>query len=105
MTDTAIAASANLAGERGAFDMCHIDEIMKRPSLRPTRRKRRRSGQGKGPAQLPAPDHRPTGTLSTMLGISGGIEPIYANFYERKTESLHGTDVYYKSIRPSSNDT
>ena len=38
----------------------------------------------------------PTGTLSTMLGISGGIEPIYANYYERKTESLHGSDVYYK---------
>ena len=31
-----------------------------------------------------------------MLGISGGIEPVYANYYERKTESLHGTDVYYK---------
>lgn len=42
----------------------------------------------------------PTGTLSTMLGISGGIEPIYANFYERKTESLHGTDVYYKVYTP-----
>ena len=38
----------------------------------------------------------PTGTLSTMLGISGGIEPIYAIYYERKTESLHGKDVYYK---------
>ena len=31
-----------------------------------------------------------------MLGISGGIEPIYANYYERKTESLHGEDVYYR---------
>lgn len=31
-----------------------------------------------------------------QLGISGGIEPIYANYYMRKTESLHGTDVYYK---------
>lgn len=38
----------------------------------------------------------PTGTLSTMLGISGGIEPIFANSYTRKTESLHGEDVYYK---------
>ena len=38
----------------------------------------------------------PTGTLSTMLGVSGGIEPIFANYYERKTESLHGKDVYYK---------
>ena len=42
----------------------------------------------------------PTGTLSTMLGISGGIEPIFANYYERKTESLHGEDVYYKVYTP-----
>jgi len=42
----------------------------------------------------------PTGTLSTMLGISGGIEPVYANYYERKTESLHGKDVYYKVYTP-----
>ena len=31
-----------------------------------------------------------------MLGISGGIEPVFANYYERKTESLYGSDVYYK---------
>lgn len=42
----------------------------------------------------------PTGTLSTMLGISGGIEPIYANYYTRKTQSLHGEDVYYKVYTP-----
>ena len=42
----------------------------------------------------------PTGTLSTMLGVSGGIEPIFANYYERKTESLHGEDVYYKVYTP-----
>ena len=42
----------------------------------------------------------PTGSLSTMLGISGGIEPIYANYYERKTESLHGHDEYYKVYTP-----
>lgn len=42
----------------------------------------------------------PTGTLSTMLGISGGIEPIFANYYERKTESLHGHDEYYKIYTP-----
>lgn len=42
----------------------------------------------------------PTGTLSTMLGISGGIEPIFANSYTRKTESLHGKDVYYKVYTP-----
>lgn len=42
----------------------------------------------------------PTGTLSSMLGVSGGIEPIYANYYERKTESLHGHDKYYKVYTP-----
>lgn len=42
----------------------------------------------------------PTGTLSTMLGVSGGVEPIFANYYERKTESLHGEDVYYKVYTP-----
>ena len=42
----------------------------------------------------------PTGTLSTMLGISGGIEPIFSLSYTRKTESLHGEDVYYKVFTP-----
>lgn len=42
----------------------------------------------------------PTGTLSTMIGVSGGIEPIFANSYTRKTESLYGKDVYYKVYTP-----
>ena len=42
----------------------------------------------------------PTGTLSTMLGISGGIEPIFATHYTRKTESLHSQDKYYKVYTP-----
>ena len=42
----------------------------------------------------------PTGTLSTMLGISGGIEPIYNVSYTRRTESLHGKDVEYKVYTP-----
>lgn len=42
----------------------------------------------------------PTGTLSTMLGISGGIEPIFANSYTRRTESLHNQEVTYKVYTP-----
>lgn len=37
----------------------------------------------------------PTGTISTMLGISGGMEPVFATHYRRRTESLHGCDRYY----------
>lgn len=42
----------------------------------------------------------PTGSLSTMLGVSGGIEPIFANYYTRKTESLKGHNEYYKVYTP-----
>nr|DAZ81235.1 MAG TPA: ribonucleoside-diphosphate reductase, adenosylcobalamin-dependent [Caudoviricetes sp.] len=42
----------------------------------------------------------PTGSLSTMFGVSGGIEPIFANYYTRKTESLKGHDEYYKVYTP-----
>ena len=42
----------------------------------------------------------PTGSLSTMLGITGGIEPIYNTKYWRKTESLHGKDKYYEVLTP-----
>lgn len=42
----------------------------------------------------------PTGSLSTMIGVSGGVEPIFANYYMRKTQSLHGEDVFYKVYTP-----
>lgn len=37
----------------------------------------------------------PTGSLSTMLNISGGIEPIFDLYYKRKTETLNDEDKYY----------
>lgn len=42
----------------------------------------------------------PTGSISTMLGISGGIEPMFNISYTRKTETLHSQDVYYKVYTP-----
>jgi len=39
----------------------------------------------------------PTGSLSTMLGVSGGIEPIFSLKMWRKTESLNGgKETYYE---------
>ena len=42
----------------------------------------------------------PTGSISTMLGVSGGIEPIFANKYTRITKSLHGHDEAYEVYTP-----
>lgn len=42
----------------------------------------------------------PTGSISTMLGVSGGVEPIFATHYTRKTQSLHGEDAYYNVYTP-----
>ncbi|WFA08662.1 adenosylcobalamin-dependent ribonucleoside-diphosphate reductase [Tissierella sp. Yu-01] len=38
----------------------------------------------------------PTGSISTLLGCSNGVEPIFQIAYTRKSESLHHEDTYYK---------
>lgn len=42
----------------------------------------------------------PTGTLSSMIGVSGGIEPIFANYYDRRTESLHDEEKIFRIWTP-----
>lgn len=42
----------------------------------------------------------PTGSISTMLGISGGIEPIFAKSYNRRTISLNEEETTYKVYTP-----
>ena len=37
----------------------------------------------------------PTGTISTMLGVSGGVEPLFDVEFTRTTKSLHGEDKTY----------
>jgi len=97
MADTAVAESAELAGRAGAYPRCSPENILSTPFLlanttEQTRELVRKYGLRNSQLLTIAP----AGTISTMLGISGGIEPIYANYYQRKTQSLHGHDVFYK---------
>ena len=100
MADTAISTSALLAKEESAYPKYNQKVLESKYFKYNTSDDTRNLVKKYGLRNSQLLTIAPTGTLSTMLGISGGIEPIYANFYERKTESLHGTDVYYKVYTP-----
>ena len=42
----------------------------------------------------------PTGSISNLCEVSGGIEPIFKTSYIRKTESLHNEEKEYKVFTP-----
>lgn len=101
LADTSMRESALLAKELGAYPKCKKElvlesEFVKNNATEETKKLIKEYGLRNSQLLTIAP----TGSLSTMLGISGGIEPIFANSYTRKTESLHGEDVYYKVYTP-----
>lgn len=101
MIDKAIYSSALLSKDLGTFPKYDKDNIMTSDFFienATEETKEMVSKYGLHNSQLLT--IAPTGSISTMLGVSGGIEPIFANHYIRKTESLHGKDVYYKIFTP-----
>lgn len=97
MADMAIYKSACLAERYGTYPKFNRKAVDNSPYYKANTAidtMKRVNGYGLRNSQLLT--IAPTGTLSTMIGVSGGIEPIFANSYTRKTESLHGKDVYYK---------
>lgn len=100
MANTAISASAELAYGKGAYPKYKLCVTKSKFFLKNTSENTKDKVRICGLRNSQLLTTAPTGTLSSMLGISGGIEPIYANYYERKTESLHGHDEYYKVYTP-----
>ena len=100
MANHAMYVSANLACEKGPYPK-YANNVINTPFFRAnadTLTKNMVENYGLRNSQLLT--IAPTGTISTMLGISGGIEPIFAKSYKRKTESLHETTQYYDVLTP-----
>lgn len=101
MANSALKASALLAKEYGAYP-CYSDKIMESEFFKNNADDELIdlvSNYGLRNSQVLTV--APCGSISSMLGVSGGIEPIYANSYTMKTESLHKEgDVSYKMYTP-----
>ena len=101
LANESLKASALLAKEHGAYPKYDKDAILKSSFLRENATAGTISLiQTYGLRNSQILTIAPTGTLSTMLGISGGIEPVFSYSYTRKTQSLHGEDVFYKVFTP-----
>lgn len=96
MSDKVMYYSAMLAKEHGAYPKCNKELLLSNNFLlynASNETKMAVAEYGLRNSQLLT--IAPTGSISTMIGVSGGIEPFFAFHYTRKTESLHGKDVYY----------
>ena len=101
MADTAIGTSAYLARDEKPYNKFKPEALDKNlyfieNTSEATKRAVKRFGLRNSQLLTIAP----TGSISTMLGVSGGIEPIFDTCYTRKTESLHGHDQYYQVYTP-----
>lgn len=97
LANEALRQSALLAKEQGTFPLYKAEAVLKSPYLLSNadadvleliKQYGLRNSQ-----LLTIP---PTGSISTLIGCSNGVEPIFQNSYTRKSESLHHEDTYYK---------
>ncbi len=100
LVDTALDASARLAGETQRFprwsDRVMDSSFLKCNATPDTMERITRHGLRNSQLLTIAP----TGSISTMLGVSGGIEPVFAKSYTRVTKSLECGEKAYRVYTP-----
>ena len=94
---TAVETSLHLAKIQGCYPECDKDKLVESSFIQalhlPTKTLKDIRKYGLFNSQLLT--CAPTGSISTMLQISGGIEPIFAMKYTRTTKSLDNKDTVY----------
>ena len=94
MNEAGINASVELAVEKGSFPKFDADKILKSKFMQHMSQAAKCNvTAGLRNSQLFT--IAPTGTISTMLGVSGGVEPLFDVEFTRTTKSLHGEDKTY----------
>jgi len=105
MADTAIMQSSLLAKDYGIFPKYKKECILNSPYfIENTTQQTKALVEKYGLRNSQLLTIAPTGSISTMLGVSGGLEPIFMISYTRKTETLHDGDTYYKVYTPIAKD-
>ena len=99
MNEAGINTSVDLAVKKGSFPKFDADKILKSKFMEHMSQATKCNvTAGLRNSQLFT--IAPTGTISTMLGVSGGVEPLFDIEFTRTTKSLHGEDVTYKVKMP-----
>ncbi|MGO1469910.1 MAG: adenosylcobalamin-dependent ribonucleoside-diphosphate reductase [Tissierella sp.] len=97
----ALRQSSNMAKEDGPFPNFRKEKVLESPFLRANADEdvlELIEEHGLRNSQLLTIP--PTGSISTLIGCSNGLEPIFQVSYTRKSESLHHEDTYYKVFTP-----
>lgn len=98
----ALQESARLAGEEGSFPAYKEEAVLKSDFLNTVANKETLDmikEYGLRNSQILT--IAPTGSISTLIGASNGVEPIFQVSYTRKTESINqGQETYYRVITP-----
>jgi len=101
MANAALQESAIRAGQLGTYPAYNWEYVKKSPYLKAIATPETWALIKKyGLRNAEVLSIAPTGSISTMLGVSGGIEPIFQIFYVRESKTLNEAPTFYKVYTP-----